>query len=194
MPSPSSQNLRSAPQKQPMPNIAVSKPAGYGPLSAAVKMKCSRAVGIGVGRPGSASAADGISGFFLNVNMARSPRTRRLYIGQRVQSHGRAYPITRLRSVSSQHGSAMRVTIAGVADERLLLASENDQERPGRKDCPDSGAQDAPSPDPTARLRCAVRAQTSGGLFVDLVPESLHGGHLRPSDRRSTWCRRRPGR
>ena len=31
------------------------------------------AVGIAVERPGSASAADGISSFFLNMNMATSP-------------------------------------------------------------------------------------------------------------------------
>jgi hypothetical protein len=36
-------------------------------------MKCSRAVAIGVVRPGSASAADGIASDFLNVNMAVSP-------------------------------------------------------------------------------------------------------------------------
>jgi hypothetical protein len=33
-------------------------------------MKCSVAVGIGCARPGSASAADGISSFFLSMNMA----------------------------------------------------------------------------------------------------------------------------
>jgi hypothetical protein len=33
-------------------------------------MKCRLAVGIGVGRPGSACAADGISDFRLSVNMA----------------------------------------------------------------------------------------------------------------------------
>jgi hypothetical protein len=33
-------------------------------------MKCRLAVGIGIGRPGSAWAADGISGFLLSVNMA----------------------------------------------------------------------------------------------------------------------------
>src|SRR5215470_18016872 len=73
MPSPNSQNLRSAPQKQPMPNMAVSKPSGYGPLSGRCNTKCSRAVGIGVERPGKASAADGISSFFLNMNMVASP-------------------------------------------------------------------------------------------------------------------------
>src|SRR6266576_51873 len=73
MPSPNSQNLRSAPQKQPIPNMAVSKPMGYGPLSGRRKMKYATAVGIGVDRPGSASAADGISSFFLNMNMAASP-------------------------------------------------------------------------------------------------------------------------
>jgi hypothetical protein len=56
-----------------MPNIALSKPSGYGPFSGRCKTKCSRAVGIGVERPGKASAADGISSFFLNMNMVASP-------------------------------------------------------------------------------------------------------------------------
>src|SRR5262245_28090202 len=69
MPSPSSQNLRSAPQKQPMPNIAVSSPAGHGPLRGWPLTKCTDAVGIGSARPLRAVAAVGISGFFLDMNM-----------------------------------------------------------------------------------------------------------------------------
>src|SRR5712671_6171730 len=69
MPSPSSQNLRSAPQKHPKPKIAVSEPSGYGPLSGRPLTKWRDAVGIGSLRPGSAAAALGISSFFLNVNI-----------------------------------------------------------------------------------------------------------------------------
>src|SRR6266404_8759885 len=59
MPSPSSQNLRSAPQKQPSPNTACSRPCGYGGCSLRPLTKWVAAVGIGVARPGSASAALG---------------------------------------------------------------------------------------------------------------------------------------
>src|SRR5882724_449590 len=59
MPSPSCQNLRSAPQKQPSPNTACSRPAGYGGCSLRPLTKWVVAVGIGVARPGSASAALG---------------------------------------------------------------------------------------------------------------------------------------
>src|SRR5882724_7995046 len=59
MPAPSSQNLRSAPQKQPSANTACSRPAGYGGCSLRPLMKCVAAVGIGVARLGSASAALG---------------------------------------------------------------------------------------------------------------------------------------
>src|SRR5712671_2612463 len=69
MPSPSSQNLRSAPQKHPKPKIAVSEPSGYGPLSGRPLTKWRDAVAIGSLRPGSAVAALGISSFFLNVNI-----------------------------------------------------------------------------------------------------------------------------
>src|SRR5262252_8962149 len=69
IPSPSSQNLRSAPQKHPKPKIAVSKPSGYGPLSGRPLTKWRDAVGIGSLRPGNAVAALGISSFFLNVNI-----------------------------------------------------------------------------------------------------------------------------
>src|SRR5579871_4606486 len=69
MPSPSSQNLRSAPQKHPMPKIAVSRPSGYGPLSGRPLTKWRAAVAIGSLRPGRAVAALGISSFFLNVNI-----------------------------------------------------------------------------------------------------------------------------
>src|SRR6185295_19687388 len=61
-----------APQKQPRPNIAVSRPSGYGPFSGRPLTKCLAAVGIGLARPGSASAAAGISAFFLNMNIAIS--------------------------------------------------------------------------------------------------------------------------
>src|SRR5579862_7990285 len=67
--------MRSAPQKQPSPNIAMASPSGYGPLSPWPLTKCVRAVGMAVARPGKASSADGISSFLRNENM------RRLLIG-----------------------------------------------------------------------------------------------------------------
>src|SRR4051812_7293753 len=82
MPSPSSQNLRSAPQKQPKPKIAVSNPAGYGPFSGLPLTKCAAAVRIGSARPGSASALDGMSSDFLKPNMAGSPEIVAAYIGR----------------------------------------------------------------------------------------------------------------
>src|SRR5262249_55440053 len=60
----------SAPQKHPMPNMAFSKPAGYGPFNGCRLMKCSRAVGIGSDRPGNASADVGRALDFLNRNIA----------------------------------------------------------------------------------------------------------------------------
>src|SRR5215217_7081137 len=82
MPSPSSQNLRSAPQKQPKPKIAVSSPAGYGPFSGLPLTKCDVAVRIGLGRPGSASALDGMSSDFLKPNMVGPPEIVAAYIGR----------------------------------------------------------------------------------------------------------------
>ena len=52
-----------------MPNIAVSRPSGYGPLRAFPLTKWRVAVGIAVGRPGSASPGPGIASFFLVMNM-----------------------------------------------------------------------------------------------------------------------------
>jgi hypothetical protein len=77
MPAPSSQNFRSAPQKQPIPNIAVSKPAGYGPFNGRPKMKCSSAVGSAAGRPLRAVSRVGISVFFLENNIL-TPEKKRL--------------------------------------------------------------------------------------------------------------------
>src|SRR5882724_9526118 len=59
MPAPSSQNLRSAPQKQPSANTACSRPAGYGGCSLRPLTKWVVAVGVVVARLGSASAALG---------------------------------------------------------------------------------------------------------------------------------------
>src|ERR1041384_156627 len=69
MPSPSFQNMRSAPQKQPSPTTAVSRASGSGPFSGVPSTWCLAAVGFGLARPGNASAAVGISSFFLNMNM-----------------------------------------------------------------------------------------------------------------------------
>src|SRR6188474_541997 len=93
MPSPSSQNLRSAPQKQPKPKIAVSSPAGYGPFSGLPLTKCDVAVRIGLGRPGSASALDGMSSDFLKPNMVGPPEIVTAYIG-RIGHFGTASGLT----------------------------------------------------------------------------------------------------
>src|SRR6185503_4730224 len=84
MPSPNSQNLRSAPQKQPRPNIAFSEPAGYGPFNARPLTKCVSAVRIACERPGNASAAVGMA-VFLKPNMGDLPVSGR-YIGS--PAHG----------------------------------------------------------------------------------------------------------
>src|SRR5581483_1061881 len=59
MPSPSSQNLRSAPQKQPSANTACSRPCGYGGFRLWPLTKWVVAVGMACARPGSASVALG---------------------------------------------------------------------------------------------------------------------------------------
>src|SRR6266446_4646240 len=73
MPSPSSQNLRSAPQKQPSPNTACSRPCGYGGCSGRPLTKWLAAVGIGLARPGSASAALGNAVVLRMNNMGFLP-------------------------------------------------------------------------------------------------------------------------
>src|SRR6185312_677678 len=124
MPSPNSQNLRSAPQKQPRPNIAFSEPAGYGPFNARPLTKCVSSVRIACERPGNASAAVGMA-VFLKPNMGGSPRF---------------WPIYRLscarRNARHDHDSCRnpqgRLTglrcLARVADQRLLLAAEHDED------------------------------------------------------------------
>src|ERR687887_139017 len=72
-----SQNLRSAPQKQPMPNTACSAPCGKGGWRAASSTWCLAGTGIFCARPGSAVSRVGISSFFLVENhMGRSPSER----------------------------------------------------------------------------------------------------------------------
>src|SRR5690348_10040497 len=75
-------------------------------------MKWRVAVGIGSARPGSASAADGMAVFFLSMNMGEPPA------GRPAQ-----YNVTAATS-----GGAPSA-VAPVADERLLLAPEQHQER-----------------------------------------------------------------
>src|SRR3954463_12850851 len=66
----SSQNLRSAPQKQPMPNCASCRPAGNGALSGCPFRKWRSGTGIGLARPGSTlSAGSSLVAFFMNENM-----------------------------------------------------------------------------------------------------------------------------
>src|SRR6202040_588305 len=67
----SSQNLRSAPQKQPMPNNAVSMPRGNGGCSRRPVMKWVPAVNTGLGLPSRASGAVGKELRLRNENMGR---------------------------------------------------------------------------------------------------------------------------
>src|SRR3990170_5507741 len=72
-PSPSCQNLRSAPQKQPRPKTARSIPSGYGPCRGCPLTKCRSAVGIGDERPGNASVELGTSRRLREKNMSVAP-------------------------------------------------------------------------------------------------------------------------
>src|SRR5687767_12708087 len=63
MPSPSSQNFRSAPQKQPMPNTAVRVPSGNGPASGVPSTWWVAGICMASARPGRASAASIILDF-----------------------------------------------------------------------------------------------------------------------------------
>src|SRR5205823_1998435 len=70
--------FRSAPQKQPMPNIARARPSGNGGDKRFRFTKCNSGIGIRSARPGNASAADGIViDFFVNMT-TYSVRTIRL--------------------------------------------------------------------------------------------------------------------
>ena len=60
--------MRSAPQKQPMPNIAVSSPAGNGGWMRLPLTKCrAGTLKLGAARPGSARSAVGISVFLRRI-------------------------------------------------------------------------------------------------------------------------------
>src|SRR5438067_13571132 len=65
--------MRSAPQKQPRPNIAISRPAGNGGWMRLWLTKCSAGTAkAGLDLPGRALSADGISAFFRRIcHMAR---------------------------------------------------------------------------------------------------------------------------
>src|SRR6478672_5135107 len=65
--------MRSAPQKQPSPNIACSRPAGNGGWMRLPLTKCSAGTAkAGLARPGSARSAVGISAFLRRIcHMAR---------------------------------------------------------------------------------------------------------------------------
>jgi hypothetical protein len=55
------QNMRSAPQKQPIPKIARSVPSGNGGPIGVPRTRCVPGIAIGVSRPGSASSGVGIA-------------------------------------------------------------------------------------------------------------------------------------
>src|SRR5438046_10283022 len=64
----SCQNFRSAPQKQPIPNIARARPSGNGGDTRFRFTKCKSEMLIRSARPGNVSAADGIVvGFLVNM-------------------------------------------------------------------------------------------------------------------------------
>ena len=57
--------MRSAPQKQPIPTMAISTPSGHGPVSGLPLMKCAAGTGmVWSVRPGRASAGSIITVFF----------------------------------------------------------------------------------------------------------------------------------
>src|SRR5262249_44140242 len=168
MPAPNSQNLRSAHQKQPMPNTAFSKPAGYGPFSGRCRTKCSRAVGIGVGRPGSASAADGISSFFLNMNMAASPVVWPQYRPGSGDAHLSCAPAAAPtpRSIAS---------IPRASDQRLFLPPEQDQDRADdgehqRDRLIEKVGLDQVLPNPCSHPALDLRLQRRERVLVDVGP------------------------
>src|SRR6478752_4147369 len=75
------QNTRSAPQKQPMPTTAVSRPSGYGGFSGVPSTKCRSGTGIVSVRPGSASSGATMRVFVANKRMPYGPRRPRFVTG-----------------------------------------------------------------------------------------------------------------
>src|ERR1044072_3426807 len=119
MPSPSFQNARSAPQKQPSPKIAVSSPAGYGPFSGRFRTKWLAAVGMALGRPGRASAALGISAFFLNMNIQGPPyRGPNIGIESAPRIHIAKIPVRQF--ITRVRGALIPVSVAPAADYARL--------------------------------------------------------------------------
>src|SRR5258705_13622658 len=66
------QNIRSAPQKQPIPKTAISDPAGHGPCCGVPSTACVGGTFSGVVRPGNAWPAVGIAGAVRRRNTVRS--------------------------------------------------------------------------------------------------------------------------
>ncbi|BDC47669.1 hypothetical protein TBR22_A35040 [Luteitalea sp. TBR-22] len=71
--------MRSAPQKQPIANCAKALPAGNGPSSGAGNTWCRDGTGIGVSRPGNASAAVGTCSDFLVNHIGWSSPVRMVF-------------------------------------------------------------------------------------------------------------------
>ena len=67
------QNMRSAPQKQPMPTTAVCRPSGNGGFRGVPSTKCRSGTGIGSARPGSASSGATMRVFEANRRMPYCP-------------------------------------------------------------------------------------------------------------------------
>src|ERR1051325_1795372 len=125
MPSPSCQNLRSAPQKHPSPKIAVSRPCGYGPFRARPLTWWRLAVAIGAARPGKASPGAGMA-VFLNRNIGVLLALSKTAANFRKQAP-RQYRAS-ARYSQRPIGKLQRRLVSRVADQRLLFAAEQDED------------------------------------------------------------------
>src|SRR3990170_4154929 len=77
------QNIRSAPQKQPIPKIACSALAGKGGLRGVPRTRCFAGTRIASSRPGSASSGDGIA---VDLRVKSMPvRYRRRWVSLRLR-------------------------------------------------------------------------------------------------------------
>src|SRR3984957_14177197 len=130
MPSPSSQNLRSAPQKQQRPNTACARPAGYGGCSWRPLTKWLVAVGIGLVRPDNASAALGKAVVLRMNNMDYLPE-RCLFSLMPVTIY--AFTSAAVTPLRRAVGHKRRTTVPSgsvprIADQRLARPEQEHQQ------------------------------------------------------------------
>src|SRR4051812_47137263 len=109
-----------------MPKIAVSRPAGYGPFSGLPLTKWVAAVRIALGRPGSASAFDGMSSDFLNMNIGRSPAIGHTYIGRISRFGTVAAALSRHHATQTLHDSASRLGPVPLSARATYAAAKSD--------------------------------------------------------------------